>query len=85
MSIVSVQSVTIVGMQEEKERVLEELQELGCLHLRSLQPSVALQATRESVSEETREAWRFLTPSRRYRESQTTYSRDLNSPSPAAR
>ena len=60
MSIVSVQSVTIVGMQEEKERVLEELQELGCLHLRSLQPSVALQATRESVSEETREAWRFL-------------------------
>ncbi len=60
MSIVSVESVTFVGMIEDKERVLEELQELGCLHLRSLRPSVALQPTHENLSEETREAWRFL-------------------------
>ena len=60
MSIVSVQRVTFVGMVEEKGQVLEELQALGCLHLRSLQPSVALQPTRQSLSEETRTAWRFL-------------------------
>ena len=60
MSIVSVESITLVGMIEDKERILEELQDLGCLHLRSLRPSVAMQPTRESLTEETREAWRFL-------------------------
>lgn len=60
MSIVAVQSVTLLGLVGEKERVLEDLQEMGCLHLRTLKPDEALRAGGEKLSEETREAWRFL-------------------------
>lgn len=61
MSIVAVQNVTLFGLIEEKARVLEDLQEMGCLHLRSLKSeSDAVRAAKEKLSEETREAWRFL-------------------------
>lgn len=61
MSIVAVQSVTLLGMTREKERILEDLQELGCLHLRSLrEDDESLRPLKERLSEETREAWRFL-------------------------
>ena len=55
MSIVKLQSVTVVGLLEEKESALEALQELGCLHLRSLRPEEALGKQREGLSAETRQ------------------------------
>lgn len=61
MSIVAVQGVTLLGLVTDKERVFQDLQELGCLHLRSLQETEGRALPRrERLSEETREAWRFL-------------------------
>ena len=60
MSIVALQKVTILGPVEDKSQIIDDLQGLGCLHLCSLNPDEALTPAKESLSEETREAWRFL-------------------------
>ena len=38
MSITALKKVTVCGLIEEKEKVLDRLQELGCIHLVSLRP-----------------------------------------------
>ena len=60
MSIVALQSVIVVGLLEEKGEVIESLQDLGCLHLRSLRPEEAMRIQGDNLSAETRQAWRFL-------------------------
>ncbi|MEM8953771.1 MAG: hypothetical protein AAGD22_06445, partial [Verrucomicrobiota bacterium] len=60
MSIVALQNITFIGPIEEKETILEDLQEMGCLHLRPLRSENAFTPTHDVISEETREAWRFL-------------------------
>ena len=58
MSIVPLRHVTVVGLLEEKDAVLADLQEIGCLHLEPLGESnnVARVQTRPSAAE----ALRFL-------------------------
>ena len=62
MSIVALDKVTLVGHRDNKERVLEGLQELGCLHLIPLTPEG--QATGDTgPSKDAREALKFLASS----------------------
>ena len=59
MSIVSLEKATFYGHVEDREQVLTELQELGCLHLISLNPEQDL-PTGAGHSSRAREALRFL-------------------------
>lgn len=59
MSIVTLVKATVVGHEQEKERVLSELQELGCLHLIPLTPE-GEPAAELGPSREAREALKFL-------------------------
>ena len=66
MSIVSLEKLTILGHQDNKDEVLEGLQALGCLHLI---PLTSQGETKAGVgpSKDAQEALRFLasTPQRR--------------------
>lgn len=66
MSIVSLEKVTILGHQDNKDEVLEGLQALGCLHLIPLTATGEAQAG-AGPSKDAQEALRFLasTPQRR--------------------
>ncbi len=57
MAIVPLSRLTLVGHEAEKERVLEDLQELGCLEIASLVPDVA---PLEYSSKQSREALSYL-------------------------
>lgn len=57
--IVPLMKVTAYGLVEDKERVLAELQGLGCLHLIPLTPEGEVQ-TQRGPSSKAREALRFL-------------------------
>lgn len=57
MAIVSLRKVTLVGHRDDKERVLEDLQELGCLEIISLTEEVAPLA---DPSKRSREALQYL-------------------------
>ena len=57
MAIVPLSKLTLVGHQAEKERILEDLQELGCLEIVSLADDVAPLA---DASKPSREALNFL-------------------------
>lgn len=57
MAIVPLSKVTFVGHQAEKERVLEDLQELGCLEIISLTEEVAPLA---DAPKRSREAFQYL-------------------------
>lgn len=69
MSIISLNKVTIFGLPEDKQAVLEGLQRLGCMHLIALQPpaKTAEFATSEPA-EEARQALRYImdVPRRRH-------------------
>jgi V/A-type H+-transporting ATPase subunit I len=58
MSIVRLERVTLVGLVPEKDRVLAELQEIGCLHLIPLADTDL--AVPEGTSSKAREALKFL-------------------------
>lgn len=66
MSIVSLQRVTIVGTLDEKTRVLEELQTLGCVHLEPLANGTSRALA--GATPGARRAFRFLAsaPGRRH-------------------
>ena len=57
MAIVPLSKLTLVGHQAQKERVLEDLQELGCLEIVSLVPDAA---PLEYSSKQSREALSYL-------------------------
>jgi V/A-type H+-transporting ATPase subunit I len=57
VAIVPLSKVTFVGHQEEKERVIEDLQELGCLEIISLTEEVAPLA---EASKRSRDAFQYL-------------------------
>ncbi len=57
MAIVPLSNLTLVGHQAQKERVLEDLQELGCLEIVSLVPDAA---PLEYSSKQSREALSYL-------------------------
>ncbi|MFA5923033.1 MAG: V-type ATPase 116kDa subunit family protein [Methylococcaceae bacterium] len=59
MSIVQLDKVTFVGLTEDRERLLQDLQELGCLHI---EPFVAESESQNAVgtSAGAREALQFL-------------------------
>jgi len=59
LSIVSLAKATVVGHEQDKQQVLAELQELGCLHLIPLTPE-GEPAAEEGPSREAREALQFL-------------------------
>jgi V/A-type H+-transporting ATPase subunit I len=59
LSIVSLAKATVVGHEQDKQQVLAELQELGCLHLIPLTPE-GEPAAEAGPSREAREALQFL-------------------------
>ena len=59
MSIVALNKVTVYGLQEDKETVLNDLQTLGCLHLVPLTPEQPLRGE-HGPTPQAREALRFL-------------------------
>ena len=61
MSIVALDKVTVFGLPQDKQSVLEGLQTLGCMHLIDLQPPPATSvfATTDTVSD-AREALRYI-------------------------
>lgn len=58
MSIVSLDKVTFVGMVEDRERLLQDLQTLGCLHIEALAEADSLASEGSSIG--AREALQFL-------------------------
>lgn len=60
MSILPLSKVTLLGTAAEKEVVLDALQDLGCLHLIDLGPEDSGRTPVASISEETRQALKFL-------------------------
>jgi V/A-type H+/Na+-transporting ATPase subunit I len=59
MSIVRLVRVSVVGLVEEKETILSELQELGCLHIISREASTEI-LSGTGISPDTRRALAFL-------------------------
>ncbi|TAK60140.1 V-type ATPase 116kDa subunit family protein [Methylobacter sp.] len=59
MSIVQLDKVTFVGLTEDRERLLQDLQELGCLHIEPFALETENQAA-TGASAGTREALQFL-------------------------
>lgn len=59
MSIVHLDKVTFVGLTEDRERLLKDLQELGCLHIEPIATEGESQNT-QSTSAGAREALQFL-------------------------
>ena len=60
MSIVPLLKVTVYGLLEEKEKVLDDLQSLGCLHLVSLQTKDEGRRVEQGPTPQAREALKFL-------------------------
>ncbi|MGJ0485766.1 MAG: V-type ATP synthase subunit I [Methylomicrobium sp.] len=60
MSIVQLNKVTFVGLTEDRERLLQDLQELGCLHIEPFAPDSENQAAIGAAGAGTREALQFL-------------------------
>lgn len=60
MAIVPLTKVTLLGTTNQKDVVLDELQELGCLHLIDLGQSDPRHASVVNISDETRQALRYL-------------------------
>jgi V/A-type H+/Na+-transporting ATPase subunit I len=59
MSIIPLQKVTFVGLAADKERLIDTLQEIGCLELISLNPG-GERASQAGPSQREREALKFL-------------------------
>ncbi|MFC4993373.1 V-type ATP synthase subunit I [Rubritalea tangerina] len=59
MSIVALKSLVLIGFSEQKEAVYEALQELGCLHLVSLD-SASGGVSNVALGDATIEAWQLL-------------------------
>jgi len=57
--IIPLAKITIIGLSRDKEQVLSELQEIGCLHVVSLRPGEEMQKAGAPPSE-SREALKFL-------------------------
>jgi V/A-type H+-transporting ATPase subunit I len=74
LSIASLAKATVVGHEQDKERVLVELQELGCLHLIPLTPE-GEPVAEIGPSREAREALQFLAscPQRRRQASEPSH------------
>ncbi len=69
MSIVKLERVTLMGLADDKDRVLGDLQEIGCLHLIPLTDG-AKNSALEGASPKAREALKFLLSCpRRWRQS----------------
>jgi V/A-type H+-transporting ATPase subunit I len=66
MSIIALSKITWYGLARDKEKALESLQELGCLHIIPLVRDMPLRET-AGPTQQTQEALRFLmnTPSKR--------------------
>lgn len=60
MAIVPLVKVTLYGTADQKDAVLDGLQELGCLHLVDLRENVAAARPRSDISAETYQALKFL-------------------------
>ncbi len=60
MAIVPVAKVTLYGMADQKEAVIDGLQEIGCLHLLDLSQSRDEKAERQHLSPNAVEALKFL-------------------------
>jgi V/A-type H+-transporting ATPase subunit I len=60
MSIAHLNKVTFVGLTEDRERLLQNLQNLGCLHIEPLTPECERPATAVGPSGGAREALQFL-------------------------
>ena len=74
MSIAELQRVSLIGLRSEKERVLEDLQALGTLHLIPLSESGDPLPLQDGPSREAREALQFLLSCRRPRRAVTESS-----------
>ena len=74
MSITPLVKVTLVGHVDDKASVLDELQELGCLHLIPLTPE-GEPASSAGASREAHEALRFLASAPQKRRQATDASR----------
>ena len=57
--IISLVKLTLIGLSRDKEQVLSELQEVGCLHVVPLRASEEMQKT-DAASSESGEALKFL-------------------------
>lgn len=76
MSIVALSKVTVYGHLDDKTRVLEDLQDMGCLHLLSLNPDHD-PGRRGGPTSEAREALQFLVSCPRRRK-QMVLTRDFD-------
>ena len=76
MSIIALSKVTVYGHIADKPQVLEDLQDMGCLHLLSLNPDYEV-GRRGGPSSEAREALQFLLSCPRRRK-QMVLTRDFD-------
>jgi V/A-type H+-transporting ATPase subunit I len=61
MSIVSLRKLTLFGLAGEKKRILEQVQQLGCLHLVSLKPArIDVEKPPPTLPQEVYSALRYL-------------------------
>jgi len=65
VSIVAVSRITLYGYKADKSAILEDLQQMGCLHIISLQPQRGPSA--KGPSSQAREALKFLLTCRQHR------------------
>lgn len=60
MAIVQLSKVTVVGLAREKEEILQELQELGCMHVVNLRDQAAPREALPEIAVEAHEALKYL-------------------------